>query len=237
MIDVYETLLAGVILASAQDAGGCPVVAAPDIFVETRRQKTEIRHDLTKAELLEIQGDTDLPYQMQNLAHVETGGMMSGDINISYEIVMDEIPVATTVDSDLCVRYRQIRVVLEMDPTIFIARDYAPDSCWYHEIHQHEESHIDMDQIVIDKYSGRIQDGLAMAFSMPHDNVAGPVEMDGVPALKKQMGETLMAMVDVMLRDMARERQQKQQGVDSLRGYAYIMNRCYDGDNVIHIDP
>lgn len=238
MMGAYETFLSGIILASAQDAGACPVVPAPDIFVETRRQKTRIRHDLTKEELMAMQTDTDLPYQMKNIEHIETGGMMQGSIKVNYEIAMDEIPAATTGHVfDYCIRYRQVKVILELDPTIFIARDYAPDSCWYDEIGQHEESHIDMDQAVIDKYSQRIKDGLTLAFSMPQDNVAGPVKKDGIESLKKDMGQTVMAMVDVMVRDMVRERQEKQQGVDSLHGYAYIMERCYDGDNVITVLP
>ena len=238
MIDFLEPVFGGFMLASASTgAGACPVVPPPQIFVETRRQKTEIRHDLTKDELLAMRSDTNLPYQMQDIAHIETGGMMQGDIRVSYDIVMDEIPGATAETVfDFCVRYQQIRVTLEIAPTIFIAKDHAPDSCWYHEIRQHEESHIDMDQVVVDKYSGRIKDGLALAFSMPEDNVAGPVKKKEISALKKQMGETLMAMVDVMARDMARERHVKQQGVDSVEGYGYIMNQCYDGDNVITIE-
>lgn len=238
MMDAYDAMLGGVILAAPQNVNACPVVPAPDIFVETRRQKTQIRHDLSKEQLMAMQGDTDLPYQMASVVHLETGGMMHGDIKVGYDIVMDEIPLAaadTVFDS--CVRYRQVRVTLELDPTIFIARDFAPDSCWYHEIYQHEESHIDMDQIVIDKYAARIKDGLGLAFSMPQDNVSGPANKAAVPALKKDMGQTVMAMVDVVVRDMGRERQQKQQGVDSLHGYAYIMDQCYDGDNVIRVDP
>lgn len=238
MMDAYDAMLGGVILAAPQNVNACPVVPAPDIFVETHRQKTKIRHDLSKEQLMVMQGDTDLPYQMASVVHLETGGMMHGDIKVGYDIVMDEIPLAAADPVfDICVRYRQVRVTLELDPTIFIARDFAPDSCWYYEINQHEESHIDMDQIVIDKYAARIKDGLGLAFSMPQDNVSGPVNKTAVPALKKDMGQTVMAMVDVMVRDMSRERQEKQQGVDSLHGYAYIMDQCYDGDNVIRVDP
>lgn len=234
MYGFMDAFIGGVMLVAVQ--GGCPAVPPPRVSVQTSRKETHIRHDLSKEALMAMQTDTDLPYQMQDMTHVETGGMVRGDIKVAYRIDMDAVPGATAATVEArCVRYSDINVVLELTPTIFIASDYAPETCWYKEIRTHEESHIDIDAIVIDKYASRISDGLQMAFSMPQDHIAGPVAPAQVDDLKKQMGEAVMAMVDVMVRDMARERIEKQAGVDSIRGYGHIMNSCYDGDNVVHI--
>ncbi|HEY8190487.1 MAG TPA: hypothetical protein VIF12_07360, partial [Micavibrio sp.] len=169
----------------------------------------------------------DLPYQMQDMSHVETGGLMRGDIKIGYAIDLGDFPVR---EGENCVRYKSIAVTLELDPEIFIARDYAPDSCWFKKILDHEESHIDMDQVVIDKYAARIRDGLSLAFSVPEDAVAGPVGSADIAGLKASMGKNVMGVVGVMARDMLRERQQKQQAVDSAGSYAYIVKSCHSGD-------
>jgi hypothetical protein len=227
--------VSAVILASA---GACPAVPPPEIRVVAIRQPTQVDHTLSREDLQEFKTESDLPLQMKNLEHIETGGVMRGDIGISYHIDMGEIPGRTEDTNHLsCVRYKDIVVTMEIAPKVFVARDYAPDSCWYREILQHEESHIDMDVLVVEKYAQRIEDGLALAFATPGDVVAGPVAGKAVDDLKKRMGENVTAMVDVLILDMARERREKQAVVDSVEGYSYLMNQCYQGRNVIYYDP
>lgn len=236
VLPMFETINA--IVLAAAGAGVCPDVPPPRIAVLTRRQPTQIHHSLSQAELENFKTTTDLPMQMHDLSHVETGGLMRGDIGIGYQIDFGTTPGATPeTNAHECVRYKDITVTLTIKPEIYVATNYAPQSCWYHEILEHEESHIDMDQVVIDKYSGRIEAGLKMAFSQPGDSTGGPVDPRGTEALKKDMGRNVVDMVNVMVRDMARERAEKQHGVDSFGGYAYIMNACYDGDNVIELAP
>lgn len=223
-------------LVLAALAGACPEMPPPDVFVRTVRHETIVNNTLSQQELENFKADTDLPLQMQNMAHVETGGLMRGYITIGYKINMDTVPVAD--GGDVCVRYQAIEVTLEMKPEIYIARQYQPGSCWYHEIMQHEESHIDMDQVVIDKYAKRVEDGLSMAFSMQGDNIFGPVPTEQVGNIKKTIGNNVVSMVTILTQDMMRERIEKQRVVDSLQGYAYLMNSCYTGEGpVIYISP
>lgn len=227
-----------VTLAVLASAGLCPNVPPPHIEVVASRQPTRIRQDLSKAELQDLRKDTKLPHQMMDLSHVETGGVLYSEIKIQHDVGFGTVPgnTAETVNQS-CVRYENIRITLALNPEIYIASDYAPDSCWYHEIREHEESHIDMDEIVIMKYAKRVQDGMKLAFSTPADFIAGPVNPKKIDPLKKKMGEDLVTMVHVLTAGMGAERQEKQQGVDSLGGYAYIMNTCYDGPNVVKVTP
>ncbi|MGZ9109264.1 MAG: hypothetical protein ACXW4B_10660 [Micavibrio sp.] len=226
-----------VVLVSAT-APWCPVVPAPQISVMTTRQLTEIRQNYNKDELKALRADTALPYQMQDLSHVETGGVMRGDIDIKYDVSFGEIPgnTAETVNHS-CVRYAQIKITLHITPLIFIAREYGKDSCWYKEIHKHEELHIDVDEEVVKKYAQRIEDGLKLAFAAPDDFIDGPVKPKKAAVLKKEMGHNLVAMIDVLAKDMARERLERQQEVDSLGGYGEIMNACYHGPTVFRPAP
>lgn len=223
------------VLASA---GLCPNVPPPNIDVIATRQPTRINQDLSKAELQNLRKDTELPHQMMNLSHVETGGVLYSEIQIQHDAGFGTVP-GNTIDTvnQSCVRYENIRITFSLNPEIFIASDYAPDSCWYREIREHEESHIDMDEIIMMKYAKRVDDGMKLAFSSPADFIAGPVDPKKTAPLESKMGEDLVAMVKAMTVEMAAERQDKQQGVDSLGGYAYIMNSCYDGDNVVTVAP
>ncbi len=136
-----------------------------------------------------------------------------------------------------CVRYDSVQVTLTLMPTIYIASDYDEKSCWYKETYEHEMSHADMDRVVMEKYKARLQDGLALAFSGPQDGVQGPVAAKKVKDLKRAMGEQVVNMTGSLLADMARERMAGQQGVDSIKSYAYIMNQCYHGSNVVKVRP
>lgn len=225
-------------MAVLASASLCPNVPPPNIEVVASREPTKIRHDMTKEQLQNLRKDTKLPYQMMDLSHVETGGVLHSDIEIKHDVGFGVVPgnTADTVNQ-ACVRYENIRITFALNPVIFIASDYTPESCWYKEIREHEESHIDMDEVVILKYAKRVQEGMKMAFSAPADFIAGPVDPKKTDPLKEKMGNDLVAMVNVLTADMGAERQEKQQGVDSLGGYAYIMNTCYQGENVVKITP
>lgn len=232
-------VIGAIVLASASPAEVplCPNVSPPLIAVDVGSLEPVIRHDLTKNKMSQFVSDTTLPTQMQELSHLEVGGMMQGDIHVRYDVVTGTIPGNTAETVHLnCVRYQTIKITLELAPTIFIASDYAPESCWYHEILEHEQSHIDMDRVVVEKYRQRMADGLALAFSEPGDSVQGPVRSKKeIAALKKSMGDQIVQMTDGLIADMKRERQSIQQSVDSTEGYAFIMNSCYQGDNVLTV--
>lgn len=226
-----------IILASTT-TGLCPVVPPPEISVVTTRQLTEIHQTYTKDELKAFRADTDLPHQMYDLSHVGTGGMIRSDINMKYEIDFDDVPgnTAETVNQS-CVRYSKIRVTFNIEPLIFIASEYDKDSCWYKEIHKHEEMHIDVDENVVKKYSERVEDGLKMAFSMPDDSIAGPVDPKKTATLRKDMGRRVGVILTVMLKDLEYERVRRNQEIDSLGNFADIMNACYKGYRVYRPEP
>lgn len=216
----------------------CPNANAPQIGVEVVTIQPVIDHMQSIAQMKMTQMDTKVPYQMKQLDHASRGGMIEDDIRIDYSVNTSAIPgnTAETVNMN-CVKYDSVQVRLTLQPKIFIAKDYDEKSCWYHETYEHEMSHVDMDRVVMEKYKGRLQDGLALAFSGPQDSVQGPVKKGGVEKLKKKMGNDLVNMTNSLLADMVRERMEQQQGVDSVKNYAYIMNQCYRGDNVVKVRP
>lgn len=229
---------AGSIILAATAFPACPNVPPPQIGVRMVMEKPIIQHGLSKADMAKARADTKVPYQMQDLQHVGRGGMMRGDIHVNYDVKTSAVPGNTleTVNQN-CVRYDRVQVTLDLAPIIYIAKDYDEKSCWYNQILQHEESHIDMDRVVIEKYVERIKNGLMLAFSEPGDAIQGPVKPHQVDSLKKSMGEQLVNITTGLVADMSRERQEKQQGVDSIKGYAFIMNSCYQGDNVLQVKP
>lgn len=226
------------VLAAAPAVPACPNVIAPQIGVEVVMAKPVIDHDQSIAQMRSTQMDTSVPYQMRQLDHASRGGMIENDIKIDYNVQTSDVPgnTAQTVNMH-CVKFDSVQVRLTLKPKIFIASDYDEKSCWYNQTYEHEMSHVDMDRVVMEKYKGRLQDGLALAFSGPQDGVQGPVKKGGIDRLKKKMGNDLVNMTNSLLADMVHERMEQQQGVDSVESYAYIMNQCYHGNNVVKVKP
>lgn len=221
-----------VLAASSSPAAptACPSVPAPNIVVEMQIREPEISHDKSIAQMQLMRMDTVMPYQMRQLDHIDRGGMMSAEIQINYGVKTSIVPGNTAETVNLnCVRYDHVDITLTLVPKIFVAKDYAENSCYYQKTLQHELGHFDMDRVVVEKYRLRLQDGLSLAFSGPQDAVQGPVKKRKIAALEKAMGEQVVAMTNGLLTDMVRERQAKQQAVDSAQNYAYIMNACYVG--------
>lgn len=229
---VMEGLRGLVLIAS----GGCPHVHAPDIVVRAHRAPTVLHTTLTMQDLARFKTESDLPLQMHELTHVETGGLMRGDIKIRYDVDIESIPSAGQ-SGQSCSYYKAITVSLILNPQVYIAREYAPGTCWFRQIREHEESHVDMDQNVIHKYAARIQDGLKLAFAAEHSYMTAPYPQSMRNEAETLMGGDVVATVNVIVRDMKRERMEKQSAVDSFAGYAYIMDQCYAGDNVLMVPP
>lgn len=213
------------IFAVLASTGLCPNLPGPDIVVSIQHHEVEIRNDLTRAQLQELRGDIDLAYQTQDHSHGEISGMLRGDIGFKYRLNFDQVPHKP--GGGVCIRYRRVHVILELGPVIFVAREYAPPGCLYREIYQHEATHLAVDKSIIEKYAQRMRDGLAMAFSLPGDSVAGPVDVGAVPALKKDMGNAVMGMTNILMQDLARERVERQAAIDAPENYTRVLRRCY----------
>lgn len=229
-LPVTETLNAAIMVATMQ----CAAFLPPKIEVEVARKPTTIDHSLTKEELQAFDTDTKLPREMRSLSHVDTGGIMNADINIKYDI---DFAHSGVLMRGHCVHIKKIHVTLQLNPRIYIAADYPEGTCFYEAIREHEESHIDMDEVVLGKYAERIRDGLGILFKTSEDATAGPVSKRRIKELEKNAGASVMRSIDVLLKDMARDRAEKQAGVDSAEGYNYITTTCNPDAKVVKVQP
>lgn len=220
-----------VILAATME---CATLPPPQIRVEAVRKPTSIDHTLSREQLRAFETDTAMPREMRSLSHVDVGGIMKAAITTRYDI---DFAHSGILMKGHCVHIKKIHVILELAPAIYIAAEHPEGSCFYEKIREHEESHIDMDKVVVEKYADRIKDGLKLAFAVPDDGTAGPVSKRRIKKLESNVGANVMQMVNVMLKDMARERAEKQAGVDSAQGYNYITTTCNPDAKVVKVQP
>lgn len=199
--------------------GSCEAPEPPRISIVP--QYDEIKYDFSKSrqELMNFKIDTVSPYAAHE--HAQVGGLMGGtvkvrsDINISWS-------VSSLTDTG-CYWFKDIKIIVESDPTIYIVSEYPQGTCQHQAILEHERNHVLTDRRIIGEYMKLIEDGVsAAARKMP---VIGPVK--GEPDyIQKQMAAYIDKAVGETVEKMYAQRRQRQQALDNRAEYERISNSC-----------
>ncbi len=202
-----------------------PIACVPRIppKVSVIPSKSQVKYDFSKSrsDLQNFDIDTISPYGPEHKSHV--GGLMSGSIQIGRSIgYMHETYKQVGKG---CVHLKEIDVKIHIEPTIYIASEYKKGSCLYNEILKHEKKHVREDQLIVNKYAMKIGQALAKVMD---DNgpVFGPYKIEELPAIQKNMNETLGTVIDSFNTKMNDERRVRQQAIDSRSEYDQVSERC-----------
>lgn len=215
----FVGLLALVMMLSAE-AFGCEQAARPAVRISLAETPAEFDLTHSVADLSRMPVDTQSPYPSHY--HTEVGGVMNGEITLEHRVVFNR----DAADGRECVILKEIIVELSISPTIYIASDYQSQTCLFKQIFAHESKHVEIDRALVRKYEGRIADAMNMMLMMPADYSSGwldPAEAEGV---QYDMQVGLENALEVLFNKMMRERNERQQEVDSLDEYTRITRAC-----------
>jgi len=181
-----------------------------------------ITYDSSKSQsqLSNMPIDTKSPYS----SHVATkvGGLMRGGLEVTTDINISALNSPFYKQS--CLWVRDIKINININPTIFIASEYKKGSCMYNAVMQHELKHIQVDRDIANKYQDQLR---SMASSVAQKiGIVGPKStLESKLTHKKivQYIETHMAMVNDK---MYAERRALQQNVDTLEEYERVQAQC-----------
>ncbi len=217
-----ELAAAGLLhMAQAQPDVACNAGKAPKVIVKP--SKSEIYYDFSRsqANLDGMDIDTVSPYGPGKETHV--GGLMSGEIQVknrvSYLIERYE------GQGQACLHYDTIEVSIHIDPTIYVASDYKRGSCMHNAILDHEQKHIKVDRLIVNKYSERIGKAISLVLNK-YGPTYGPVPMTQVEATQKKLHEYISQIVSKESERMNSERKVAQQNIDNLQEYERVQKLC-----------
>ena len=207
--------------ASAQSRPGwCVPDKRPQINI--RPETKDIDYDFSKsiAQINQKNIDTKSPYSDDVISRA--GGLMSGGIRTKHRF---KIATKTQRRRNLaCAWFDTITVRMTIEPTIYVAREFDKGSCPRRAILEHEQKHIRVDREIVNKYAREI--GQAVKGYIDSNPAYGPVRANRLKDLQQRMTDQLDRLVSQVGRRMERERNRRQQNVDTRAEYERVRKQC-----------
>ncbi len=215
-----DYLVAGYFHLAAADIK-CQLKKAPEIHVAASDTKVKYDHTQTQAQLDNFGVDTVSPYGKNVQTHV--GGLMSGEVSVSSNVrIMQE--TYPRMDAG-CLYVDSVKVNVHINPTIYIAREYQKTGCLYKEIMIHEKKHIQVDRMIVNKYTNLIVKGLDAALKKI-GYAHGPYRAGQLSSEQAKIQTYAQQVIRQYADQMSKERQKLQQDVDSLQEYERVQAQC-----------
>ena len=199
----------------------CQLKTSPRIDISASDTSVHYDHTKYQQQLDRLGTDTKNPYGDNVRTHV--GGLMSGEVSVSQNIrIMQETyPTLNTG----CLYIDSIKINIHIKPTIYIAREYSKDGCMYKAVMEHEKKHINVDRVIVNKYTNLIIHGLDTALKKV-GYAQGPFSAGRMEAEQKRLQEYTQNVVQAYSTQMTEERKTLQQKIDSLEEYERVNRSC-----------
>lgn len=203
----------------------CAMKAAPEITVSASGLDTVIDNSRTIQQLNAFKPmiGTKSPYGQNSQTHIE--GLMHGGIGVGgdYMFSNETYPALNKV----CMYVAKVNVKISIDPKIFIAKEYAPGTCHYNAVLEHEQKHVAVDKRLVNKYTNIIVKAVNNTLKQVGYS-HGPYDASQLPALQKQISAIIESVIKQFSENMNKERQVLQQEVDTLKEYGRVDALCPD---------
>lgn len=198
----------------------CQPKSAPKINVRT--STTPVAYDFSKYEkdLNGFSVDTINPYGEG--VSTDVGGLMRGGITVSHTVKYETSTDRLT--RQMCYYYSQIDIVIHINPTVYVAREFPQGSCKHNAILQHENQHVIIDREVVNKYAQII--GQKVLADINRQSMFGPIQASGHAAMETYIADHMKQLVSTYTDQMNAERRQRQQAHDSMAEYERVNNMC-----------
>lgn len=154
-------------------------------------------------------------------SHIE--GLTKGSIKLSgqYEFATETYPAV----NQACLYVSKVRIEINLEPTVYIAREYAKGTCHYNAVMGHEKKHIDADRFVVNKYTKILVK--AVNNTLKHIGYAqGPFSAAQLPAVQKKIDTIVSSVISQYSENMINERNRLQSKIDTIQEYARVDKMC-----------
>ncbi|MAM35504.1 MAG: hypothetical protein CMH28_10570 [Micavibrio sp.] len=224
---LYLTCLLFLVLFPAQALSNdewCKRDAPPEIKIVPIEKQTMFDNSLSFIQLSAKETDTINPYGHDSTSF--TFGLAQREFSLDQSTSLKYLNRTDTNQG--CLWYDKITVDVELNPKIYIAREYSPNSCQYKEVMRHEKEHLNVDRQVTNKYLRILGDYLLKAVDA--EDKYGPYDLARQDEIAEKMQKRLADITRQVNVLMEKERAAKQAEVDSLGNYEksgkYIREVC-----------
>ena len=209
-------------LELAQNTLECKTKAAPRVRVSASTKDVRYNFKKTKNQLAATEIDTISPYAHDQETFV--GGLMNGQIEVKTNVKLGWEAYPSVKKN--CYWYDEVNLHMEIDPIVFVAKEFPRGTCEHKEILKHEQKHVGVDRIIVKKYRKMMEQYLnQIVKKVP---VYGPESTARAPMTRKKMSDYIEAAVTKVSDKMYAERRVRQQSIDSHEEYERVAAACRD---------
>lgn len=205
-------------------ATGCGKQPMPNILSVPQVAVATLDYSKGRDDLKSFNIDTVSPYGPGH--HAKIGGLMSGEIRVESRVrfMQEKYPARGAG----CVHIDTIDIIVHVNPTIYVAREYAKGTCQHNAILDHEKQHVKTDVAIASKYAASLKKLLAAQLRNAGYSY-GPYPIETLSAAQERIQNQLQALIQRSNDDMTRERKEEQQKLDSLEEYNRVSAQCPNG--------
>lgn len=217
-LDLLAYLSGSLLLASSPVQ--CSVLDAPHIKITPTTQEVHYDFSLSAAELGRKQVDTISPYGA-NVDQI-SGGLREDEPRI--EMKMEWGLLEYPHEDVACMWYKSVNIKIILQPTIYVSKEFARDRTCKNAILEHEHKHIEVDHLVINKFSQEI--GAAVQKAVNEAGAVGPFRRHQAEDVQQSLKRHIESAVDSQMLVLRKDMAELQQEVDSLEEYQKISKIC-----------
>ncbi len=200
----------------------CKLPKPAEINIIPQAEATIYDYSQSLKDLQQYSVDTIDPYGFHGVS--ATQGFMSGGVEMKPMVHLDHA-LAPGYKDALCLWYDKIEITIKLDPTIVIAQEVAQDRCMKAAVLGHEKKHVNIDRLIVNKYS-KIMGKKVYAALSQRGFVAGPVKPETAQHIAERMQKTVAQIVEHEFKKMDLERIDRQRELDSLEEYETVNAKC-----------
>lgn len=211
-------------LLEMASAGGCGKQKIPHILSEPLVSVAKIDDSKGRDELKRFDIDTVSPYGPGH--HAKIGGLMSGEIRVESRIrfMQEKYPARGAG----CLHIDTIDLIVHVNPTIYVAREYQKGTCQYNAILQHEKEHVKTDAAIARQYAVTLKNAMA-AHLRSAGHSYGPYPLETLNNAQERIQNQIQALILRGNEQMTRERKAQQQKLDTIEEYNRVSAQCPNG--------
>ncbi len=219
MITLPLLFLSSLVLPAS--AVSCPEKRlVPEIEVVAHEKDPTFSYNSSSAELTKNATNAYTPPGAEGPAWHKGGLTQSGT---TFEQKMN-YTVESFPDGEKCIYVDKITLVVTGSATVWVANDFAPGSCMYEAVREHEMKHVNAHAAVLTTHIGRLKDALVNVSR--YQTVFGP----GNEANINQRYDAYVNQVNTVVNDeftvYKYDEGKAQQAIDTLQEYQRISHLC-----------
>ncbi len=207
--------VSGYLMLAGSGLVECKLPRAPQIEVYPKTAPTAYDFSKTLEELNQIQADTISPYGNHATT---TFGLHEGRLLVSWKTGLgirkwDALGLG-------CIYYDKIEVTIELNPVVYVVKEFIPGTCRHRAVLNHEKKHVRVDREIANKYAREI--GEALREGVNKMGAVGPYRLEDLQKNQDQMTEYVNSLVRSVQARMLQEQVRRQQAVDTHEEYERV---------------